>query len=258
MTQKGDQRVYTNEDGEPCSVDGRAQLRVLRCLKSIVPKVASETRCIILFGSYARNSLTHPTKKSDIDILIIFKSNARIGLASKIIQASIIELDLDYDYLWRTEDLLYQHLKEGIDTYLYFNIFSFGDILYEEPNYVSNLKKRLIGRKWTIFDIQNTVEYRISKIVHEKRKIIHHLERIIFEMEAFKCLQARDDIANLPRFRVLLRQLLSTRNKKLKNTIEFFEKAKKHNSCYCDAAVFVQIDKFLTLVAEMYKDFMKK
>jgi len=158
--------------------------------------------------------------------------------------------------LWRTEDLFLQHLQEGIDVYLYYNIFSFGDVLYEEQNYASDVTRRLISRKWKIFDIQNTVENRLHKIVEERRRIIHHLERMIFEIEAFRLLEKKDRIAELPFFKALLKHLLSTSNSELKSAIEILERSKKHIQNRIEVKMFDQVGGILDLVLRMYADIM--
>jgi predicted nucleotidyltransferase len=218
----------------------------------MVRVIAPETHCIIVFGSYANNALQEPTSQSDLDLFVVFKSDARIALISKAIDEALTHAKVKYDYLWRTDDLLRQHIEQGLDIYLYYNIFMFGDVLFEDENYAWRMRRRLAKRNWSILDVRKTVEKRMSKILEEKRMIIHHLERIILEIEAFKSLKDKHSVVDSPRFKMLLRQIELTGNRKLKDAVDFLEREKKHESTHFSRSVLAGIEDILELTLNMY------
>lgn len=221
-------------------------------VKNVVRIISSQTNCIILFGSYAHNAGQEPTSQSDLDLFVVFKSDARIAMVSKVIHEALTQAEVDYDYLWRTDDSFRRQIEQGLDIYLYYNIFMFGDILFEDKNYVQRIRRCLTEKKWSILDVRKTVENRMSKILEEKRMIIHHLERIIFEIEAFKSLKGKYSVVDSPRFKILLREIELTGNRKLKDAVGFLEQEKKHDSTHFSKSIFTGIDQMLELTLSMY------
>lgn len=106
-------------------------------IRNIVTKIVSEANPekVILFGSYAWG---RPTKDSDVDLLVVEKSNkARLERAVKLKEA-IFPAGVAVDIISYTPEELEQAVNEHRNLFLE-DIIRNGQVLYEKPNFRINI-----------------------------------------------------------------------------------------------------------------------
>ena len=112
----------------PQTIPKGLKISVGRSLRPAIQKVVDELRPekIILFGSYAYGK---PTPHSDVDLLIILKTNASLKERSWMVSRLLLPRPFPVDILVKTPKEIEKALKSG-DFFLR-EILTRGKVLYE-------------------------------------------------------------------------------------------------------------------------------
>lgn len=148
-------------------------------LHRVLEQIAPQTKCIIIYGSCAGNA-SSSSPESDVDFIVVYKDSVNPYTYSVFLGKELANRKVYYDYCWYGERYLLSLIRQGIDLFLFYSIFSQGEVLYSENGFVTQVLDS-ISQFSPLDTFQSTCSHRNANINNSIRVWARNLSRILFD-----------------------------------------------------------------------------
>ena len=149
-------------------------------LETVLEKIKAKAKCIIIYGSHSTHLDKEVSPASDIDFIVIYKNNINSNKVSLELEKELTKRNIRYDYCWFLEDYFLSILKKNIDLFLFYSIFSHGEIVYSENDFASQVIDK-ITKTDPLKTFFATINHRTNNINNCLKVWSKNLSRILFD-----------------------------------------------------------------------------
>jgi predicted nucleotidyltransferase len=149
-------------------------------LQTVLEKITTKAKCIIIYGSHSINYNKEVSPSSDIDFMVIYKNDVNQNKVSRELEKELTKRNIYYDYCWFLEDYFLWLIKNNIDLFLFYSIFRNGEVVYSENDFASQVIDK-ITKVAPLNTFLVTFNHRKNNINNCLKVWARNLSRILFD-----------------------------------------------------------------------------